>query len=235
MKHWLIDNGCFEIEMDKRSYEEMLYANSLDPNMPEDERRQALREFELRPDMDVIEAMSNRYDGASKCEAFVKSLCNAISTDDENWTKKCDGIISALKTNNAQELLIALCGYNAGSLAKRAMVIPDDGREFHARHKLGTVVISWSNGEFSETKCCVDVTTNKVYKYDLNAFKEYERCADIRWVAVKVTPSFGKSEYLRKCITEEEKNATNDYVSYWYSTDPAKSQVPGPDEDINLD
>ena len=219
-------NGMVEARIDKRTYEEVCYAKSLDSNMNPIERQETIHQFMLRPDFDVITSLGNEADGESKCEAFVAALCNAIKTDEEPWRKKCTAIIKALASNNAQELLIALCGYSANSLGKLAMVIPDDDEEFYKIGKQATLVIYWSNGKTSQTKCRIDVASNKVYGYKREVLAEYEDSAEIRWVAVEVKPLFGKDHYLRLCITKEERERTSDCVSYWYSTDPEEDQDP---------
>ena len=216
--------GMFETSINKRDYEEVCYRKSLDPNMDPMERQEVIRQFMLRPDSDVVTSLRNRADGESKCEAFVAALCNAIKTDGEPWSEKCAAVASALASNNAQELLIALCGYGAGSLAKQAMIIPDDDAEFHKIGKKATLLVYWSNGETSQSTCHIDVASNKVYGYKRTVFSAYEDCASIRWVAVNVKPSFGKDHYLRWCISKEEREQLNDTVTYWYSRNPEEDQ-----------
>ena len=224
---YIVDD-MFEGSINKRDYEDLCYRKSLDPNMDLAERYEAIHKFFLRPDLDVLASLHNRADGGSKCEAFVAALCNAIKTDTESWSKKCDAVASALASNNAQELLIALCGYGAGSLAKQAMVIPDDNEEFYRTGKQATLVVYWSNEKTSQTRCRIDVTCNKVYGYNREVFSEYADSAEILWVAVEVTPRIGKDHYLRWCITKEERERTNDHVSYWYSMDPKEDRTPEP-------
>lgn len=223
-----IVNDMFETSINKRDYEMACYRKSLDPNTDPIEREKAICEFMFRPDFDVITSLGNEADGESKCEAFVAALVKAIKTDIEPWHKKNAAIIKALKSNNAQELLIALCGYSANSLGKLAMVIPDDDEEFYDIGKQATLFVYWSNGETSQTKCRIDVASNKVYGYKRSVFTEYEGSAEIRWVAVEVKPYGGKERYLRWCITKEERERTNDCVTYWYSTDPDEAQRPEP-------
>ena len=221
-------NDMFEATIDKRTYEEVCYAKKLDPDMNKNDRKTAIRQFMLRPDVDVITSLGNMADGESKCEAFVNALTSAIKEDGEPWRDKCVAIAKALKSNNAQELLIALCGYNAGSLAKQAMVIPDDDEEFYKIGKQATLIVYWSNGEVTRSKCRIDVASNKVYGYKSETLTEYEGSAEIRFVAVEVKTAFDKNSYLRWCITKEEREKNNDCVTYWYSTDPEEAQHAAP-------
>jgi hypothetical protein len=224
---YLMYNGMFEGSIDKRTYELVCYKKSLDPNMDPEERYKAVYQFMFRPDYDVIESLLNKVDGDAKCEAFVAALCNAIKTDEEPWDQKREAIIKALVNNNAQELLIALCGYGVTSLGKLAMLIPDDDTEFYERDMQATLLVYWNNGKMSQTRCRIDVATNKVYRYKSEVFEEYKDSAEISWVAVEVKPKTGKDRYLRWCITEEEREKTKDFVSYWYSTDPEEAQRAG--------
>lgn len=214
--------------IDKRTYEEEVFIKNLDPAMDENERISAIAKYLYRPDLDLVKALLNPYDGASKCEAFGKALCKAIETDSEPWDKKVSLIANAMATNNAQALLSALCGFAATSLAKQAMIIPDDGEEFYSNRVPATMIVCWSNGEFSESKCYVDAVSNKIYGFSLDALKTYEDSATLQWVGVKVKPSFGKEKYLRKCISEEERVKSKDEISYWYSTDPDDYNRPAP-------
>jgi hypothetical protein len=231
MKYYMYD-GMVACKINKRSYEEELYRQGLNPDMDPLERALAIRKYLFRRDEDVLKAMVDRNDEESRREAFVRSIYNAITTDKESLDKKGMAIWNALASNNAEELLIALCGYGSTSLAKRAMIIPDDAEEFYNSETPATIIVYWSNGEISEGKCRIDAKTNKVYGYKRNVFSTYEGSATVRWVAVKVKTCFGRDSYLRWCITEDQRNQTGDYVSYWYSTDAESDQCPEPDEII---
>lgn len=212
----------------KRSYQEAIYRKCLDPNMSDMERFRAERDFFYRKDVDVINALTDRPDATQRGRAFLMSLYNAIETDDESFDKTAVAVLNALCSNNAQELLVALCGWNAGSIAKRARIIPDDAYDFYDEDPDATILVHWSNGETSTAKCKVDAKTNKLYGYRRKVFAAHQKNATITGVEVEVKPCFGKERYTYDCITKEQRIEKKDYVSYWYSTDPNEDRETEP-------
>ena len=212
----------------KRSYQEAIYRKCLDPNMNEWEKLRAEREFFYRKDVDVIQALANRPDEEQRREAFLMSLYDAIATDDEIFDKRAVAVWEALRSNNAQELLVALCGWNAGSIAKRARIIPDDAYDFYDEDPGATILVYWSNGETTTSKCKVDAKTNKLYGYRRKVFTAPQHDATIKRVEVEVKPCFRKEKYTFDCITKEQRIEKRDYVSYWYSTNPNEDREAEP-------
>ena len=228
MKYEMYGGMCWGT-IDKRTYETNKFIKNLDPAMDEVERQQAIVKYMYRPDLDVIKAITDPNNGASNCEAFCKALCKAIETDTEPLEEKIPMIARAMARNDAQALLIALCGYGATSLGKIAMMIPDDGEEFYNTRVPATMIVGWSNGETSESKCYVDSVTNKVYGFKRSLLQELRNSTEVEWVGVKVKPLCGKEKYFRECISEEKRESTKDEVSFWYSVDPDDYNEPGPD------
>jgi hypothetical protein len=210
--------------INKRTYQEILFRKSLDPNMDGWERLDAEEAFLYRKDSDVEQALINRPDEEQRREAFMMSLYDAIETDDEYFEKRALDVACALRSNNAQKLLVALCGWNSASIAKRAGIIPDDGYDFYKVDPGATILVHWSNGETSKAKCKVDVATNKLYGYTRRVFTAFQNEATVTGVEVEVKPCFTKSKYIFNCITKEERNEKKDLVSYWYSPDPREDR-----------
>ena len=75
-------------------------------------------------DPDWIITQMNREDSDDRIIAFYESIHDAIITDGEDWYNKGKEILVALLSNNATELLVALCGWGPDKLAQRAMLKP---------------------------------------------------------------------------------------------------------------
>ena len=216
----------------KRAYEERLFRRNLDPGLGEWKKEKLVWEFMHRRDEDTINAMHyERLDDEERQVAFVESLLNAIQTDTESLYKKGWDILEALQTNNAEHLLIALCGWGANSLAKRARIIPDDALAFYDCDEAARLIVKWSNGEQSTSKCTVNPMTFYVSEFRAAAFKKYAETAEITEVIVEVRPEFTKEKYYFRCITKEERDRTGDKLSYWYSLNPDD----GDDPEIEID
>ena len=221
-------DAWFRPPISKREYQEAMFRNCLDPNMNEWDKHVEIMKFFYRKDEDVAVALIDRPDEEVRREAFLMSLYDAINTDDEIFDKRAIAVWKALESNNAQQLLIALCGWNSGSIAKRAGLIPDDGYDFFDEENSAVMHVHWSNGQTTTAKCTVDVASNKLYGYRRKVLSAYSGEAEITSVEVEVKPCFGKRKYFFNCITKEEREEQKDFVSYWYSTNPDEDRDPAP-------
>ena len=221
-------NGMVSVKISKRDYEEAMFEKTLDPNMDETEKYFARMDYLHRRDEDVERALYDSPDARERREAFVASLYDAITTDQESYDKKGMEILEALHSNNAQALLVALCGWNAGSIAKRARIIPDDGYEYYDHDPSAKILVHWSDGRTATSKCRVDAKTNKLYGYNRKVFTANQEGATITGVEAEVIPCFTKQKYRFNCITKEERARDENYVSYWYSTDPEEDRMAEP-------
>lgn len=219
----------FANEIDRRTYEEAMYNKSLDPAMDPVERYDLIRAFLFRKNEDTISALNDdRPDAEVRQHAFFECLYEAIMSDEEPFYKKGRAIYNALKSNNAEELLVAICGWNSDSLAKRAMLIPDDGRKFLDDETPATLIVLWSDGTESKEECFVDSMSNKVYGYSCDIFSAPCDTAEIVAVVVELQPDYTEEKQRRFCITKEERESRKDYISYWYSTNPDDAEEPEP-------
>jgi hypothetical protein len=227
-----IANEYFGGHISKREYEEVLFERNLDPSLSEAEKRKQIWEFLHRRDEDTINAMDNkRIDDEERRLAFVESLLDAIKTDTEPLYKKGRDILRALKTNNAERLLIALCGWNANSLAKRARIIPDDALEFYGYDEEARLIVRWSNGKQSTSKCTINPVSFYVSEFRATAFNKYAETAEITEVVVEVQPEYTKEKNYFRCIAKEDRDRAGDKLSYWYSLNPNDED----DEEIEID
>ena len=225
-------NECFGGHISKREYEDALFARNLDPSLGEEKKEKLVWEFLHRRDEDTINAMDyKRLDDEERRLAFVESLLDAIETDRESLYKKGRDILHALETNNAEHLLIALCGWGANSLAKRARIIPDDALTFYGYDEEARLIVRWSNGKQSTSKCTINSVSFYVSEFRASVFKKYAETAEITEVVVQVQPEYTKEKNYFRCITKEDRDRTGDKLSYWYSLNPDDED----DKEIEID
>lgn len=211
------------------------FYDSLDPDIDEIERKRLMLDFLYRRDGDVIEAMNcGRPDATMRQVAFCESLLNAIQTDEKSWSEKGVDVLKALDRNNAEALLIALCGWGANSLAMRAGLIPKTGDigdiAFDYYDDLeGKLFVNWSNGKQTFSQCSVSWDLELV-DFDSNIFTIYNNSAKIESVIVEVTPYYADECTCFNCISREERDRTNDEFSYWYRLDDEDEDI-DPDDD----
>ena len=218
--------------LSKRDLDFKNYEESLDPNIDPWERMFLILEYRHRRDEDTLKAMDgNRPDGEARRIAFYESLLDAIDTDQESWTHKSLDVLNALISNSAEELLIALCGWGANSLAKRAGILPDDGFDFFLYYEdmLGKLIVNWDNGEQSFSECSIEWNF-EVVEFDHSIFKTYADSAKIESVIIEVTPYYSDECNRFNCISKEERDRTNDEFSYWYCLDDADEDIDSKDD-----
>ena len=122
----------------------------------------------------------------------------------------------ALGTNNAERMLIGLCGWGANSLAKLAKIVPDDALDF-CLNDSATLIVRWSDDRISTSKCIINQCTFEIIEFDDEVFTPQTYTAEVEAVFVEVQSEFSDTKYCFACVTEEERNRANDEFSYWYS------------------
>lgn len=226
------------LRMNERDKETFNYIRSLDPNISKEERFKLIRDYDLRCDEDTINAMDdNRPDSYNRQTAFLNAIFDLMHRVKE-WghyesTIYSNELLNALRNNNAEELLRALCGGGANDIAIHAGIIPYHVDFFYStflrddeRYK---IIVFWDNEKTTSSKCEVDCGL-EVYDFNPKIFKKYIDTAKITDVVVKVTPGYGKECNYFSCISEEEKERTNDEFSYYYCLDDEDEDI-DPDDD----
>lgn len=217
----MINNNFQKKPIGKRKLETIKFQESLDPNMDPTERFFLCLENLYRRDEDTLKALDiDRPDGDVRRIAFYESFFDAIKTDQQDWSSKMIDVINALSANNAEQLLVALCGWCSNTLAKRAGILPDDGLEFvdYNEDTYKKIIVNWDNGEKTSSEC--DIEWNlQVINFDFDIFTKYADTAKIESVNVEVTPYFSKECNCFNCVSKEERDQTNDEFTYWYCLD----------------
>lgn len=160
---------------------------------------------------------ANREDGVARMNAFIGVLMEEINSDDEPWDKKGRQIAKALCDNDAEGVMIAMCGWSPKSIALKAMLIRDTAHEFHDDDFIDSeIVVEWDNGDTTESECTVNPATHEVR--DLNPEIMRHDGAVIKCVTVAVGPD-GEG-FL--CIPESKSSLDKD--AFWYADTYAQSE-----------
>ena len=223
--------------LSKREKEEMRFKHSLSPDMDFDTKFDLCEEFSYRPDEDTIDALDfYRFDSKERRVAFMEAFRMEVAKDTEPPHKVAEYVWRALQTNNAEQLLYALCGFSANNLAKRAGIVPDDSNEFSGDEmKTARLVVKWSNGKETACRCDVREEDFKICNFRRKIFQKYADNAEIYGVFVKVRPYSSRKSRMFSCIDEEERKTYNDMLSYWYSMTPsAEDDDNDPDDEFEV-
>ena len=166
-----------------------------------------------------IAAQTRRSDSNERFAALYESLYDAIVTDQEDWYKKGMDIAAALMKNNATELLIALCGWSALSLAKRAFLMRGYV-DYNYEDIEGKLMVEWSDGIQSSANCVINGDTHEVTDYNPSIFKREDTSkANITKLFVRFDPFETGNEYDFLCVSKEERDNTADDDIFWYEYD----------------
>lgn len=158
----------------------------------------------------------NRPDGKERIIAFYESVHEAISTDDECWLNKGCDFVNALLSNNATQLLIGLCGWGPETLARRVFMLR--GRPQYQDEELpATLLVEWSDEKTTETPCFIQHEDHLVCGFDYNVFsRNDEPTAKIKNVCVRFIPLEDGNEYIFQCVSQAERDTTDDNEIFWY-------------------
>jgi len=174
-------------------------------------------DHKFRIPLDWIEKQTLRSDSKERYTAFYESIYDAIVTDQEDWKKKGQDIMVALMKNNATELLIALCGWSALSLAKRARLMRGYV-DYNYEDIEGKLIIEWSDGIQSSTNCVINGDTHEISDFNPSIFEREDTSkANITKLFVRFDPFETGNEYDFLCVSKEERDNTADDDIFWYS------------------
>ena len=195
------------------------------PDMPEDARQELFYNYfhdyfhdhEFRIDPEWLYTQMQRPDNAERLMAFYESIHDAIVTDGEDWETKGADVMIALMQNNATALLIALCGWGAASLAKRARMM-HGVCDFDNEDVDGVLKVDWSDGVRASAPCLICPEDHRVDDFDYSVFtREDNPMAEIQKVFVRFKPFEDGNEYDFMCVSQAERDATEDEDIFWYA------------------
>ena len=167
---------------------------------------------------DWLSGQIKREDRDERLTAFYESIYDAIVTDQEDWCKKGLEISVALMENNATKLLIALCGWSALSLAKRALLMCGSV-DYNYEDIEGKLMVEWSDGMRYSSPCVISCGTHEVYNFNPTIFERANTpTAQIVKRFVRFDPFETGNEYDLLCVSEEERKKDNDADIFWYAS-----------------
>ena len=173
--------------------------------------------FQLDPDW-IIDLL-NREDSDDRIIAFYESFHNAFVTDGEDWYHKGKDTLVALLTNNATELLVALCGWGPDKLAQLAL-LKRSTNEFTVQTLEGKLIVEWDDGCRCATPCMIYSQQNLVFGFDRAVFvRDDKPDAQIVRTQVRFSPVLNGGQYDFLCMSQAERDAVNDADVFWYASE----------------
>lgn len=92
----------------------------------------------------AIEQTLNADDADKRCEYFAEVLLDAINTDNDPRDRCGRYVLKAIAENSVDDLLIAICGWSAASLMKKATILHDTDGRFDGQTESAAVVSVWN-------------------------------------------------------------------------------------------
>lgn len=161
-----------------------------------------------------IAAMLTAEDSSARAEAFVEALMIEVNSDDEPWSKKGYFIAKALLDNDANALLVALCGWSGESIAKKAMLIRDTENSFHRDPVPAEMQVEWDDGHRSASPCKMNPATHEVYDFAKSVFECEGECA-VKQVYLMMDAIDDTYKFI--CIQAENADAVTSKSVFWYN------------------
>ena len=149
-------------------------------------------------------------DSTERYEAFMECCLSEINSDDEPYRKKGRALAIALMRNNADEAVVALCGWSAKSIAKKAMLIRDDQKMFHTEPIDAEITVCYGDGESASSVCKVCPQTHEVHSFDESVFHYSEK--PITSVVVWLAPVEDLYQFVCIDATAMPENP----AAFWY-------------------
>lgn len=178
--------------------------------------------FQLDPEW-ILELL-NREDSDDRIIAFCESVHNAFVTDDEDWYHKGRDVLVALLTNNATELLVALCGWGPDKLAQLAL-LKRSSKYFAVQTLEGKIIVEWDDGDRYYSPCLIDSKQNLVFDFDRDVFTREDNLeAQIVKTFVRFSPLQTGNEYEFLCVSQTEREAMNDEDIFWYALEAQQKE-----------
>ena len=160
----------------------------------------------------AIEQTLSSDDVNERCEQFAEAFFDSIDTDDEPRDRCGRYMLKAIAENSVDDLLIAICGWSAASLMKKANIMRDTDGMFHEKIVDATFVSIW-NGERNEVKTDCKVNTETFEVFDI---KEPPRIIK----GMEMDDATLDGEYVelgdvRYPVTRKEQLPDGNITSFW--------------------
>lgn len=159
----------------------------------------------------AIEQTLSSDDVNERCEQFAEAFFESIDTDDEPRDRCGRYMLKAIAENSVDDLLIAICGWSAASLMKKANVMRDTDGMFHEKIEDATFVSIW-NGERNEVKTDCKVNTETFEVFDI---KEPPGTIRSMLVGKVLDGTYVELCGVRYPVTRKEHLPDGDITSFW--------------------
>lgn len=150
-------------------------------------------------------------DYPARMETLVEIIRHEFENDDEHWSKKGRYIARALAANDANQLLVALCGWTAESLAVKSFMLCDEHEEFDNQDEHGVFIARWSDGVKTEWSCMISAITHEVTGIEKAIHRENDGVSIVE-AYVQFAPVSDWAEFY--CIPECKRG--DNKVCFWY-------------------
>lgn len=159
----------------------------------------------------VISQILNADDADDKCEHFAEAFFDSIETDDEPQSRCGRYMLKAILENSLDDFLIAVCGWSAESLMKKATILRDTDGLFHIKIEDAIFISLW-NGERDavETGCKVNTETFEVFDIE----KASETITQMLDGAV-LDGEYVELNGVRYPVIQKEHLQDGDVTSFW--------------------
>ena len=146
-----------------------------------------------------------------RCEQFAEAFFESIDTDDEPRDRCGRYMLKAIAENSVDDLLIAICGWSAASLMKKANVMRDTDGMFHQKIEDAIFVSVW-NGERNEVETACKVNTETFEVFDI---KEPPGTIRSMLVGKVLDGTYVELCGVRYPVTRKEQLPDGDITSFW--------------------
>lgn len=158
--------------------------------------------------------------------AFAETIKQEIASDEDTYESIGYNLLKALLTDNADDILVALCGWYVDTLLTKARIVPDTKVKFYDSPLYANIVSVDISGKEYLTPCKVNMQTFEVYDiqtvfeghdgipYDAKIIEEciiFDDMEDYRFPLKPKDEVFGPN-----CYQNDEDFDYSEVVSYWY-------------------
>ena len=102
--------------------------------------------------------------------AFAETIKQEIASDEDTYESIGYNLLKALLTDDADDILVALCGWYVDTLLAKARIVPDTKVEFYDSPLYANIVSVDISGKEYLTPCKVNMQTFEVYDIQTGVF-----------------------------------------------------------------
>lgn len=155
--------------------------------------------------------------------AFVETVKSEIASDEATYDDVGRSLLRAASNNNAEDVLLSLCGWYFDSLLVKARITPDVEEEFYSEPLDAYVVAVDIDDNEWFTPCKINMQTFEVYDCDyemgddegdseiVEEYITFDDMEDYRFPLKPKDEVFGSD-----CYDDDAEPDYSEVISYWY-------------------